>query len=75
MATTIDKVDSFIINGVVIPKFDKTKTQFYTYDQVQACGGLEAFKRLIGYTGNGSIDIDITEEEYQAMQKALKEQK
>ncbi|MCU0443341.1 MAG: hypothetical protein MUE85_00385 [Microscillaceae bacterium] len=68
-------VDSFIINGIEIPKFDKNKIQYYTTEQIKACGGFAEFAQLIGYEGSGKIEIDISEAEYQAMLNQLKTNK
>ncbi len=66
------KEDHITINGIELPKFNRTKRNHYTPKQIMAAGGLEHFAKLIGYTQGPVIpNFEFTQDELQALDQTI----
>ena len=68
-------IEFITIKGIKIPKFNTEQSQYYTAEQIKACETIEEFSDLIDYQKPALSKIEFSDEEYLAMQEALKNNK
>ena len=68
-------IDFIEVNGIKIPKFNSEKSQYYTAEQIKTMGSTKEFSDLIGYHKPKISKIEFSDDEYLAMQEALKNSK